>query len=103
MQILVNTDNSIVGREGLVQYVEASVEAALNRFSSQITRVEAHLSDPAGGKAGGSKKCVLEARLAGRAPVAVSHEAATLNEAIDEATRKLLRLLESALGRLSDH
>ena len=44
----------------------------------------------------------MEARLAGRKPEAVSHEAATLEEAFSEAARKLRRSLESTLGRLNE-
>ena len=77
---------------------------ALSGFSDQITRVEVHFSDEKGGKAGtGDKRCLLEARPAGRQPVAVSHEASTLEEALDGAAGKLRRLLESTLGRLHDH
>lgn len=60
MQTLVNTDHNIDGREGLVNYVEGAVEASLGRFSQQITRVEVHLSDEAGGKVGGAKKCAVQ-------------------------------------------
>jgi ribosome-associated translation inhibitor RaiA len=104
MQIQVNTDNNTEGREGLTRHVEAEVESALVRFSDRITRVEVHLSDENAGKAGGGeKRCVMEARLAGRKPVAVTVEHSTLPEAISSASKKLEHLLESTLGRLSDH
>jgi hypothetical protein len=45
----------------------------------------------------------MEARPAGRQPIAVSHEGATLEEAYSGATKKLRSLLESTLGRASDH
>ncbi len=103
MQIQVNADDNVHGREELAQRVEAEVNNTLGRFSDQITRIELHLSDLNAGKAGGNdKRCVMEARLAGRKPVAVSHEAGTLEEAFSEAARKLRRSLESTLGRLSD-
>ena len=45
MQIQVNTDSNIEGREKLTAHVRSVVESALNRFSDRITRVEVHLSD----------------------------------------------------------
>lgn len=105
MQIHVNTDSNIEGRESLVTYVSSTVEVALKRFSDQITRVEVHLSDENSDKKGGidDMRCMLEARLAGRQPIAVTEHAATVNQAIDGATGKLISLLESTLGRLQDH
>jgi ribosome-associated translation inhibitor RaiA len=43
---------------------------------------------------------MLEARLAGLEPMAVSHQAATLPQAIDGAAKKLARALERTLERL---
>jgi hypothetical protein len=42
----------------------------------------------------------MEARVAGRAPVAVTNEAASLLEAVEGASRKLERALEHTFGRL---
>ena len=50
MQIQVNTDNNIEGRDELARRVEAGIEAALSRFSDQITRVEVHLGDESAGQ-----------------------------------------------------
>jgi hypothetical protein len=104
MQIQVNTDANIEGREALVRHVEAEVATALDRFNDRITRVEVHLSDENAGKAGGGeKRCLMEARLAGSQPVAVSYGHATLEEAISGAATKLHNLLESSLGRSNNH
>ena len=101
MLIQVNTDNHITGREALTSRVEATVESALTRFSERITRVEVHLSDENGRKSGpDDKRCVMEARLEGRQPVAVTHIAATLDEAVSGAADKLTSALDSTLGRL---
>jgi ribosome-associated translation inhibitor RaiA len=74
----------------------------LERFSDQVTRVEVHLSDENSDKKSGGAdiRCLLEARLAGRQPVAVTDEAATLEQAVDGAVRKMRRSLDSTLGRL---
>jgi ribosome-associated translation inhibitor RaiA len=103
MHIQVNSDNSIEGREELATRVEAVVEEALSRFSNQITRVEVHLSDENSHKSGqNDKRCMMEARLENRRPTAVTHRAATLDQAINGAADKLQRSIESTLGRLRD-
>jgi ribosome-associated translation inhibitor RaiA len=66
--------------------------------------VEIHLSDSNGQKAGANdKRCLLEARIAGRQPIAVTEEANSLHQAIDGAARKMKRSLDSTLGKLGDH
>jgi ribosome-associated translation inhibitor RaiA len=103
MQILINTDNNVEGRDELAHLVEATVRTALSRFSDQITRVEAHLGDESAGRpTGDDKRCMLEARVGGRAPVAVTNYADTLEKAFHGAADKLKRLLESEFGRLDD-
>lgn len=103
MQIQVNTDNNIEGREQLASQVRALVESALDRFRDRITRIEAHISDQNGDKSGpADKRCMLEARLEGRPPTTVSHEAASVQEAVEGAADKLARVVGSSLGRLHD-
>ena len=104
MQIQINTDRNIEGREALAAQVSGVVESALSRISDHITRVEVHLSDENSEKKGGNEdmRCMIEARLEGRQPIAVTHQAATLDHAVDGAADKLTRLIESTLGRLRD-
>jgi ribosome-associated translation inhibitor RaiA len=100
MKIQINTHRNIEGHERMSQQVEAALEAAVGRFTDQITRVEVHLSDLNSHKFGADdKRCLLEARLAGRRPTAVSHQAGTIQEAIEGAAEKLKSNLESTLGR----
>lgn len=104
MQIQVNTDDNVEGREELARRVEAEVSHTLSHFNDHITRVEVHLSDEDSDKSGSNdKRCLMEARLAGRQPVAVSNHAGSLDEAFGGAAEKLKRSLESTLGRLKDH
>lgn len=103
MQIQVNTDHNIEGHEKLAAQVRGVVESALSRTSDQVTRVEVHLSDENSQKTGqNDKRCMMEARLEGLQPVAVSLQAATVDEAVDGAADKLTRLIESTLDRLHD-
>lgn len=103
MQVQVHTDNNIHGREEVVALVQNSVEGALGRFQDRMTRIEAHLSDTNSHKTKGDDiRCVLEARLAGHQPIAVSHQAPTVELAVSGATDKLERSIESTLGRIKD-
>lgn len=103
MKIQFNTDANIHGTEALAAEVSASIERALERFKESITRVEIHLSDETRGKSGQhEQRCMLEARLEGRKPVAVTDHAGTLGQAVDGAAEKLALLLESTMGRLHD-
>jgi ribosome-associated translation inhibitor RaiA len=103
MQIQINTDHNVPGREALSAHVSAVVESALSHVKERVTRVEVHLSDENGPKTGArDMRCAMEARLADLQPVAVTDEAATLHQAIDGAAEKLARLIEHTLGRLRD-
>jgi len=101
MQVLVNTDASVDGREALEQEVAAVVGGALEHYGRDITRVEVHLSDENAGKGGSDdKRCVMEARLAGHQPLAVSHKAPSMQLAVDGAAEKLHHLIGHTIGRL---
>lgn len=103
MQIQVSTDNNIDGSDNFVSHVEEELTAALARFSDRLTRVEIHLADESAGRStGADKRCMLEARPAGRAPVAVTDYAETVQGAIRGATDKLVNLLNSETGRMDD-
>ncbi len=103
MKIQINTDNNIVGSEELTQQTQALVEGALERFTEQITRVEVHLSDENSHKGGADKRCMMEARLEGMEPVAVTDQAENMEQAVNGAADKLEKMLKHTLGRLSDH
>jgi len=102
MKIQVNTDHNIHGHEATIQQIEATVEATLGHLSEHITRIEVHVSDENASKGGSSdKRCMMEARLEKHQPIAVTAEAATMDEAVEDAAHKLKRLIEHTLARLS--
>ena len=103
MQVQINTDHNVAGHEALSAHVSDVVKNDLARLGDHITRVEVHLSDENADKSGpNDKRCVMEARLEGRQPVAVTHQAATLDQAVEGAAHKLTRLIESTVERLHD-
>lgn len=104
MQIHVRTDHTIVGNEELTNEATATIQSGLGRFEQHLTRVEAHLTDENGPKTGGDDiKCVLEARPAGRQPVAVTHHAPSTGLAVRGATDKMKHALSTTFDKLSDH
>lgn len=103
MQVQVNTDHNIQGREALTQRVTRAVLESLSRFSERVTRVEVHLTDESAGKSGPhEQRCVMEARLEGVQPLAATHTATTLDEAVSGAAAKLQRVIQAHQGRERD-
>lgn len=103
MQVQVNTDDHIPGREDMEREIAQILETELDRYADHITRVEVHLSDSNAAKLGDDdKRCLLEARVAGREPLTASHQTGDMRTAIDGAVEKLLRVLDSSLGKALD-
>lgn len=100
MKILVNTDKHVDADPDLVQQVEQEITTALARFSGQLTRVEVHLSDQNADRGGSTDiRCVIEARPAGKQPIAVTQSAATVEDACSGAVKKMRNLLDTSFGR----
>jgi len=102
MQVKIHTDHNIEGIEALADQVSGVVEDALSRVSDRITHVDVHLSDQNSDQKNGINNmcCLIEAHLEGRQPVAVTDQAATLDQAVDGAAQKASHLIEHTLGRL---
>ncbi len=102
MQIQVNTGKGVNGTESLEQRVQDMVAGALDHFADRITRIEVHLTDENSTDKSGpaDKRCLLEARLTGLQPIAVTHQADSMQLAIDGAADKLERAIGHTLGKL---
>lgn len=103
MKIQINHDDHIRTNEESVLRIEAAITRALSHFVQHVTDVEVHLSDENGPKfSQHDKRCLLEARLAGHQPIAVSENGATLDEAVNGASAKLkhsvAKLVEQSRG-----
>ncbi len=104
MLIEINTDKNIESSEGLIVHFTDTINHSLSRFDELITRIEVHLSDENGSKEGGDdKRCLLEARLKGLAPIAVTNHAATVHQAVKGAADKLHHALEKVIGQKAHH
>ena len=104
MKIQFNTDKTIAGDEEQQQYFTTLIEDKLKRFQSHITRVEAHISDENGIKEGQNDiQCLLEVRMEGRDPIAVTCEANTAKNAVSGAIDKAKTSLETIIGRMQSN
>jgi len=100
VQIQINTDNTIGGREPMAAETTEAVAHALRHLSDHITRVEVHIEDENGPKGGQNDiRCMLEARLKNREPIAVTDHADSVQSAVHGAAKKLAALIEHTLGR----
>ncbi len=104
MTIQLNADNNLSIHEAFRNKLKDLLSDELSRFEEQITRLEVHLSDENGSKKGlNDKRCMLEARLGGRKPIAVIELADTHENAVHGAIDKLKTSLDTILGRLQNH
>lgn len=104
MTIQINADNNLSVHEAFGNKLDDLLTEGLSRFSEHITRLEVHLSDENGSKdAINDKRCLLEARLEGRQPMAVTGLANTYEIAVNSAIEKLKTSLDTILGRLRNH
>jgi ribosome-associated translation inhibitor RaiA len=100
MTIILNTDKNISGNERLETYVNSVIAEELSRFEEHITRIEVHLSDENGAKEGSKdKRCMLEARLKNKQPIAVTSHGDTLEKSLTDAIGKLKTSLDKANKR----
>ena len=103
MQIQFNTDSNIEGNNELAQHVITTVGDTLDRFSKEITEVAVHITDENSDKKFGLDdiRCMLETNIAGLKPIAVRHQAATVEQAVAGAAKKMKHSLETIVGRIN--
>ncbi len=104
MTIQFNTDNKVTLSEERRAPLISLISEELIRFSNQITRVEVHLSDENGDKEElNDKRCMIEVRLAGMKPIAVTNHANTHEQAVEGAVEKLKTSLNTIVGRMRNY
>lgn len=100
MKIQYNTDKTVNGNQKHQDYFSTQIAEQLARFQSDISRIEVHISDENGKKEGSNNiRCLLEARIEGKQPFAVSCMADTIDLAVTGAIDKLKASLETTIGR----
>jgi hypothetical protein len=104
MHIEISTDNTITGSDALITDMTALIRHELAHVETHVTRIEAYLRDTNGGKGGpGDIQCTLEARLKGQQPVVAKDAGDTVEQATRGAATKLKSLLDTLVGKLSEH
>lgn len=104
MTIQINTDKTITGEKRSSDFFTSQINEALQRFESHITRIEVHLKDENGNKEGFNNiSCLVEARLEGRQPIAVTNQADTIDLALTGAIDKTKTAIKSILGKIQKH
>lgn len=100
MQVLVNSGKHVASSMALKDDIRSRVRDKLQRYEDHLTRIEIHLSDENALKNGPQdKRCKVEARMKGRAPLTVSYDACELHQALDGAMNKLTSVLDRNLGK----
>lgn len=99
MQIQISAGH-VPTNEALVAFIQDEITKAIGPFEDYITHVGVHLNDLNGPKSGVDKRCVIEANLVGRGPLAVNYEAEGVNEAIHLAAEKFKRIIKSKMDRI---
>lgn len=105
MQIRISTDNHIEGSDRMENYFGEVLQTTLQRFDDKITGLEVHLTGEKSAESNGidDKRCVIEARVNGLAPQAVTHHADTVEHAIKGAADKMKKLLEHTFDKMRTH
>jgi hypothetical protein len=102
MKVQVNTSNDIDNKDALERWASEYLNESLGRFEQDITSIEVQLTDENHAVKGGGvdKRCMLEARVNGHAPIAVTNYAPDQNLAFRGAVEKLSHALDHRFGKL---
>ena len=104
MTIQLNTDKNLTIHQEYEDKIKGAINDGLARFEDLITRLEVHLSDENGSKDGlEDKRCLLEARISGKEPIAVTNLGNNYDLALHGAINKLKSKLETIAGKLKTH
>ena len=80
------------------------IKNELARFDEIVTRIEVHVSDENGNKSTpNDKKCVIEARVEKKQPIAVTATADSPEKAFFEALEKIQRVLDTTVEKIKEH
>jgi len=104
MTIQFNSDKNIAGSEEKAAPIVEFLTKDLSRFSDHITRLEVHISDQNGNKDGlNDIRCLIEARMQGRQPIAVTNDADNSSMAVKGASDKLKSVMETIVERARNY
>ncbi|MFT5337947.1 MAG: ribosome-associated translation inhibitor RaiA [Sphingobacteriales bacterium] len=104
MTIQINTDKTLTVEERSSDFFSSQISKSLERFESHITRIEVHLKNENGNKEGFKDvSCLLEARMEGRQPIAITNHGDTMDLALSGAIDKIKAAIETIIGKNKQH
>ncbi len=104
MTIQINAGDHVENNERATEYFSNLVESDLGRFTEYLTRVEVHFSDINADKAGpDDKKCVIEARVKNREPIAGTAQDESIEKAFQAALAKVKASMTTIVGKMQEH
>ncbi len=104
MTIQLNTDKNLTIHQEYEDKIKGMITDGIGRFDDLINRIEVHLSDENGSKEGlDDKRCLLEAKIVGKEPIAVTNLGNNYDLALSGAISKLKSKLETVSGKLKAH
>lgn len=102
VQFQFNSDNQTNGDTHMAARVEEITRARLSRIEDRLTRVEVHIGDVNGPQSGSEdKRCVVEVRPAGMAPISATDQATSIEAAVAGAADKVLAAFDRQVGKRS--
>lgn len=104
MTIQINTDKHIDGYSRMNEFFSGEIKKEFDRFSNKVTRIEVHFGDENSSKFGkNDKRCIIEARVEGKNPIAVTTHSDKIEKAFNEAVIKVKRSLDNTLEKMRGH
>jgi hypothetical protein len=102
--VQIHTGNHLESNVDLRVQAEALVASTVARFAERVSRVQVHFGDENSARKEGTtdKRCMMEARIDGGPPIAVTEHGPTLEQALSGAAEKLGRSLDGLFGRMRD-
>ena len=103
MKVQVNTSNDIDNKDALERWANEYLGEQLARFEQDLTSIEVQMSDENHAAKGGGmdKRCTMEARINGRAPVAVTNYAPNQDVACRGAAETRAHARHHTVGKLA--
>ena len=103
MIIQITTDNNVSGNESFTEPIRDLLNKNLERFSDRVSSFQVHLGDENAGKVGDrDKRCMIEARIDGLPPLAVTAHADNHQQAVRAGIDKIKKSLDSQFEKLRD-
>jgi ribosome-associated translation inhibitor RaiA len=104
MFIEFHSDSNVNATDETVAPFRDQINNSLSKYSHQVSSVQVHFSDE-NGKQGGQddKRCMIEVRLDGMNPIAVTGRSSSLAQALKLAIDKMKTSLDTRRDRLKTY